>query len=134
MPYVFAAVSWLATVGFGTALLFVGITAGRVAHRWTRLLLLVLELIVEGVVLLALFAEVWFLAKTAMAFGMAASPALILAILCGLLLVVPTVILVWAIAGYGYRLFGRGPQLRSDFRRSIWVSRINTFRPGDFSG
>jgi hypothetical protein len=132
MSYVFAAVAWLAMVGFGTALLLVGITAGRVARRWTRLLLLVLELIVEGVILLALFAEVWFLAKTAMAFGVAATPALILAILVGLLLVVPTVVLVWVIAGYGYTLFGRGAQLRSDFRRSIWVSRINTFRPGDF--
>ena len=132
MSYVFAAVAWLAMVGFGTALLLVGITAGRVARRWTRLLLLVLELIVEGVILLALFAEVWFLAKTGNGFrrggdsrpdpsnpGWAPSGG-------------ATVVLVWVIAGYGYTLFGRGAQLRSDFRRSISVSRINTFRPGDF--
>ena len=132
MTYVLAAASWLAMVVLGTALLLVGIAAGRVARRWSRLPLLVLELVVEGLILLALFVEVWFLAETVMAFGMAATLALILAILFGLLLVVPAVALVWVIAGYGYTLFGRGAQLRSDFRRSIWVSRMHTFRPGDF--
>jgi hypothetical protein len=119
-------------VGFGVALLLVAIAAGRVARSWQRLLLLLIELLVGGAIIVGWIAEVWFLAKTGTAFGMTAAPALVLAILCGLVLVAPAVALVRLIVVYGYTLLGRRAQLHSDFRRSVWISRGYTFRPGDF--
>jgi len=132
LPYVLAAVSWLAMVVLGVALLLVAMAAGRVARSWQRLVLLVIELFVDAAIIVAWIAGVWFLAKTGMGLGIAAAPALVLAILCGLILVAPAVPLVWLMVAYGYTLFGRRAQLRSDFRRSVWVSRYYTFRPGDF--
>ena len=94
--------------------------------------LLLIELLVGVPIIVGWILEVWFLAKTFMAFGVAAAPALVLATLCGLILLVPAVAIVWVIVTYGYTLSGRRAQLRSDFRRSVWLSRSYTFRPGDF--
>lgn len=132
MPYVLAAAFWLATVVFGVALLMVAIAAGRAAHAWARVLLLILEVLVEGAVLLGLFGEVWFLAKTVMSVGIPAAGALILAIVVGLVLIAPAVVLVRLIAANGYALVGRRARFRSDFRGSLWVSRSSNFRPREF--
>jgi hypothetical protein len=129
MPPVLAAALWFATVGFGVAVLLVAIAAGKVAHTWEKVVLLIIELVVEGAALLSLFGEVWFLAKTAMDVGVSAAPALVVAIVVGLVLVAPAVWLVWLIVANGYSLIGRKAQFRPDFRGSLWLARSYTWRP-----
>ncbi|HXB03302.1 MAG TPA: hypothetical protein VNY77_00385 [Candidatus Angelobacter sp.] len=124
-----AAALWFATVGFGVAVLLVAIAAGKVAHTWEKVVLLIIELVVEGAALLSLFGEVWFLAKTAMDVGVSAAPALVVAIVVGLVLVAPAVWLVWLIVANGYSLIGRKAQFRPDFRGSLWLARSYTWRP-----
>jgi hypothetical protein len=95
-------------------------------------LLLIIEVVVEGAALVSLFGEGWFLAKTVMGFGMAAAPALVIAIMAVLILVAPAVWLVWLIVANGYALIGRKAQFRPDFRGSLWLARSYTYRPRDF--
>jgi len=52
--------------------LLVAIAAGKATHAWEKALLLILNFVFEAGVLLCLFGEVWFLAKTIMAAGMGA--------------------------------------------------------------
>jgi len=91
---------------------------------------LILEVVVFGAVFLSVCGEVWFLAKSFMALSMPAAPALIFAIIVALVLVAPAVWLVWKIVGGGYAAMGRKAQLRTDFGRSLWISRTGTWRPG----
>jgi hypothetical protein len=51
MPPELAAAFWLATVGFGIAVLLVAIAAGKVTHAWEKVVLLIIELVVEGAAL-----------------------------------------------------------------------------------
>jgi hypothetical protein len=88
-------------------------------------------LVVEGAVLLSLFGEVWFLAKTVTDVGMSAAAALVIAIVVGLVLVAPAVWLVWLIVANGYALIGRRAQFRLDLRGSVWLARSYTWRPRD---
>jgi len=119
-------------VVFGAVLLLVGIAAGRAVHAWAKVMLVILEVVFEGVVLLSLFGEIWFLAKTAMTVGMTAVPALVLAIVAGLALTPPAVWLVQLVVAKGYARVGREEQFRSDVRGSLWLARNYTFRPRDF--
>jgi hypothetical protein len=113
-------------------MLLIAIAAGRASRSWERVLLIILEVLVEGGVLVSLFGEVWFLAKTLMTVGLPAASALVLAIVAGLLLVVPAVWSVWQVVAGLYTLAGRQAQFRSDFRGSLWLARSYTFRPRDF--
>jgi hypothetical protein len=132
MPSVLAAIFWLATLGFGIAVFLVAIAAGKVTHSWEKVLLLIIEMAVEGGALLSLFGEVWFLAKTVMDVGTSAAAALVIAIVVGLVLVAPAVWLVWLIVANCYALVGRRQQFRPDFRGSLWLARSYTWRPRDF--
>ena len=129
MPPVLAAAFWLATVGFGIAVLLVAIAAGKVTHAWEKVGLLIIELVAEGAALVSLFGEVWFLAKTVMGVGISASPALLIAIVVGLVLVAPAVWLVWLIVGTWYALIGRKALFRPDFLGSLWFARSSSWRP-----
>ena len=120
-------------MAFGVALLFVAIAAGHATHAWSKVMLVLLEVVVEGVVLVSFFGEVWFLAKTAMAVNLGAAPALIIAILVGLALLAPAAWLVWLLVANCYALVGHKAQFRSDFRGSLWLARSYTWRPRDFS-
>jgi len=62
--------------------------------------------LVEGLVLLSLLGEVWFLAKAW---------------------------LVRLVVDNGCALVGRKEQFRPDFSRSLWFARSYTWRPQDFS-
>ena len=120
-------------MAFGIPVLLIAIAAGKATHAWERALLLILNFVFEAGVLLSLFGEVWFLAKTAMTGGLTAAPALLLAIVVGLVLIAPAIALIWLIVANGYALVGRKEQFRSDFRGSLWFSNPTTFRPRDFS-
>jgi hypothetical protein len=113
--------------------LLVAIAAGKAAHAWERALLLILNFVFEAGVLLSLFGEVWFIAKTIMAAGMGAAGALLIAIVVGLALIAPAVWLIRLIVSTGYALLGRRVQFRSDFGGSLWVHRTGTWRPREFS-
>jgi hypothetical protein len=129
MPPELAAAFWIATVGSGIALLLVAIAAGKVTHAWEKVLLLILEVVVEGAVLVSLFGEIWFLAKTIMGVGVSAAPALLIAIVVGLVLVAPAAWLVWLIVGTSYALVGRKARFRPDFLGSLWFGRSSSWRP-----
>jgi hypothetical protein len=133
MPLVSALELWLTMAGLSVVTLGVGIIAGRSQHEWQRAPLLVLEIVLLGGVLVGWMFEVWFVAKTFMALGLGASLALLIAIVCGIALVLLAgyvgALLLWA----AYSVRGSRARFRPDLRNSLWLSRGFTWRPRDFS-
>ena len=133
MPWVPAAEIWLAMAVMGAVTLGTAILAGRSINAVSRTIFLILEFVPFGAVLVLWMFEIWFVAKTFMALGLSATVALLIAIVCGIALVLVAgyvgALLLWA--AYGVR--GSRANFRPDLRNSLWLSRGFTWRPSDFS-
>jgi len=123
---------WLAIVVSCVATLCVAILAGRSQRIWQRFLLLALEVLLIGGALVLSGFDVWLIAKTLMASGMTASPALLLGIAIGIGLIVLAVFVCMRLVQTGYAALGKKALYTPDVDNSLWIGRWGETRPRDF--
>jgi len=131
MTIVPAMAAWFVMLVSGVATVFTAILAGRTQRMW-QLLLLLLEMVLLGAALVSWMFGIWFMAKTLIATGMAASTALLLSISSGTTLAVLTGVGSPRLIRIGYAAFGVKARFDSDFGNSLWLRRSGTWRPKDF--
>lgn len=132
MPQIAALAILGGLAAFCAITLCVGIAAGRSTHDWQKAPLLILELVLLGAILVLWMFEVWFVARSLMAAGLAASAALIVAIPSGTALSVLAAYVAGRLVFVGYAATGSRARFRPDLLNSLWISRGCSWRPRDF--
>ncbi len=132
MPLLSAIEVWFGLLGSGVATLFTAILAGRSQSIWKVTSLIVLELVLFGAALVSWFFVVWFVAKTLMTIGLAASSALLFGIVIGIAALALAILACLRLVQAGYTVFGAKTRFTSDFGNSLWFGRVGPFRPKDF--